>query len=465
MDEEQEKKTLNETAETPEVTEPEPKAEAESVSEPKTESESKAEPESESKPESKSELTKHDAKKVEKEKHDKKQAELDRAFKSKESTAKPECCKKHNNANIAIFLSIIAIICSTVSIIYAYRNPSGNSIISFGADGNSANFTEGSVADIANKVSPSVVSITTETRQQSYYGQTTSTAAGTGFIISSDGYVLTNKHVVEDANQVSVVLDDGTIYKDVKVIGTDPLNDAAIIKINNAKDLPAVTLGDSKTINVGQSVIAIGNALGQYQNTVTQGIISGTGRSIVAGDSSGSAYESLNDMIQTDAAINQGNSGGPLVNAAGQVVGINTAVTSSTTGTGFGFAIPISSVKGIVKSVLETGELKRAYIGVYYTSLTPQNASDYKLSRTSGAYIHATKGDAVVKDSAAAKAGLQDGDIIIAVNGTEIGKNGSLGSLLGEYTVGDTITLSVLKGGSGEVQKVNVTLEEYKTSK
>ena len=153
--------------------------------------------------------------------------------------------------------------------------------------------------------------------------------------------------VVDGANTISVVLDDGTTFTNVKLIGSDPLNDVAFLKIDNANNLPTVTLGDSKTLTAGQQVIAIGNALGQYQNTITAGVISGTGRSLIATDSTGSSAESLTDMIQTDAAINGGNSGGPLVNAAGEVIGINTA--TSTNADGIGFAIPITSGQGMLK--------------------------------------------------------------------------------------------------------------------
>ena len=157
-----------------------------------------------------------------------------------------------------------------------------------GADGNSANFTEGSIADIAEKVSKSVVSIVTSTKTTNFFGQSyDAAAAGTGIIVTSDGYVLTNKHVINGANKVTVVLDDGTTYEDVKVVTTDPMNDVAFLKIDGVSDLTPAKLGDSKTISVGQQVIAIGNALGEYQNTVTAGIISGTGRSVTASDGSG----------------------------------------------------------------------------------------------------------------------------------------------------------------------------------
>lgn len=370
--------------------------------------------------------------------------------------------KKHVNSPVALFLAIVAVLLSGASLYFSLTK-NGLQPLSFitGKDSNSANFTSGSIAEIANNVSPSVVSITTETRTQSFYGQpSTSTAAGTGFLVTADGYVLTNKHVVEGAEKVAVIMDNGTTYENVKVVGTDPLNDAAILKIDNVADMPYLKLGDSKTITVGQEVIAVGNALGLYQNTVTSGIISGTGRSLVASDSTGSAYEALSDMIQTDAAINQGNSGGPLVNAAGEVVGINTAVSSANN---IGFAIPISSVKGIIKSVTETGSFKRAYLGVYYTNLNAETAKSNNLDVTSGAYVHNSNGSAVVSGSAADKAGLKDGDIIIAVNGTKIGSAGSLSSLLGEYTVGDTVQLTVLR--DGKENQVKVTLQEYQEQK
>ena len=389
-----------------------------------------------------------------------KEAEIIKEEPIKENKKCKKCCKK--KCPLALILAFLALACSATSLYLTLADRYNAQPLSFssGTDSNSANFTSGSISDVASRVSPSVVSITTETRTQSYYGQSTSSAAGTGFIITADGYVVTNKHVVEDASEVAVILDDGTTYKDVKIIGTDPLNDVAILKIHGVSDLKPIELADSKTITVGQEVIAIGNALGQYQNTVTSGIISGTGRSLVASDSSGSAYESLSDMIQTDAAINQGNSGGPLVNAAGKVIGINTAVSSANN---IGFAIPISSVKGIIKSVTETGEFKRAYLGVYYTNLTPESAKAYNLSVTAGAYVKSTSGSAVIKGSAAEKAGLKEGDVITAVNGTKIGASGSLSSLLGEYTVGDTIRLTYIRDGAEKT--VDVTLQEYEEPK
>ena len=328
-----------------------------------------------------------------------------------------------------------------------------------GNDGNSANFTEGSIADIADKVSKSVVSIVTSTKTTNYFGMDYSgTAAGTGIIATSDGYVITNKHVINGANKVTVILDDGTSYENVEVVAVDPLNDIAFLKIKDVSDLNAATLGDSKTIHIGQQVIAIGNALGEYQNSVTAGIISGTGRDVTASDSSGQNAETLSDMIQTDAAINSGNSGGPLVNAAGEVIGVNTA--TSATAENMGFAIPISSVKGMLKQLTETGSAKRTYLGVYATAITPEVAKSNNLPVTSGAYLYSPSSyTSIVKGSPADKAGLKDKDIVTAVNGTKVGAAGSLSNLIGEYKPGDTVQLTVLREGNETA--INVTLEGY----
>ena len=340
--------------------------------------------------------------------------------------------------------------------IYRTRT-TGTFVQEFSKDANSANFTEGSIADVASRVAPSVVSIVTEVKTKSYnlfYGATESTgaAAGTGIIVSNDGYVLTNKHVIDGATKIYVVLDDGTVHKDVQLVGTDPFDDVAFLKISGVDNLPAATLGDSKTITIGEQVIAIGNALGQYQNTVTSGIISGTGRSLTATDSNYQNAETLSDMIQTDAAINSGNSGGPLVNAAGEVIGINTAVSS---GNNIGFAIPISSVKGMLKTILETGEAKCAYAGVSYQNIDATTALEQDLASTYGAYVAE-----VLKNSPAEKAGLKKGDIILAVNNIKIGASTSFGTLLGERSVGDVVSLVVLR--DGQTITIDLTLAEYK---
>lgn len=317
--------------------------------------------------------------------------------------------------------------------------------------------TEAGISGVVEKVAPSVVSIVTETQAASLRGITTQAGAGTGMIVSADGYILTNKHVIEGADAVTVVLTDGTTYDKVRLVGTDPLNDLAFLKVEGVTDLPAVELGDSSSLRVGQSVVAIGNSLGQYQNTVTSGIVSGVGRPVSA--QSGDTVETLNDLIQTDAAINPGNSGGPLLNLQGQVIGINTAVAQDAQGVGF--AIPISAAKGMIKGVLAKGKVERAYIGVNYVTITPEVARQYDLSVKSGAYVIGSEANrpAVVAGSPADRAGIKEKDVITKVNGVTVGKSGDVASLVGEYAPGDTIELSILRGGAA--QTVRVTLVAY----
>lgn len=320
------------------------------------------------------------------------------------------------------------------------------------------------IADVAQKVGPSVVSILTEqksTVDSLYFGQQTRTsqAAGTGVIIDSSGLVLTNKHVVPSTTStVTVVTSDGSRYEGAEIIGRDPLNDIAIIRVKNPKNFQPATLGDSEKVRTGQKVIAIGNALGQFQNTVTSGIISGIGRPIEAGDQSSGASEQLTNLFQTDAAINAGNSGGPLLNFNGEVIGINTAVAADAQN--IGFSIPINEAKGVVQSVKTTGKLSRPYIGVRYTMLTPDIAKELGVSVQEGAYI-STDAGSVVTDSPAQQAGLQAGDIITKVNKVELSQRTSLASVVSRFVVGDTVELTVVR--DGKEQKISLKLAEAPT--
>ena len=383
---------------------------------------------------------------------------------TKLDTKEPRPVKSANKNTAALVLSIVAVVLGGGGLALGWLGYQQSSTpityLGNGTDGNSANFVEGSIADVADKVSKSVVSIVTSTKTTNFFGQSSSaSAAGTGIIVSEDGYILTNKHVVSGASKVAVIADDGTTYEDVEVVAADPLNDIAFLKIKDVSGLSAATLGNSKTISVGQQVIAIGNALGEYQNTVTSGIISGTNRSVTAAsDESGYDTETLSDMIQTDAAINSGNSGGPLVNAAGEVIGINTA--TSTSAENMGFAIPISSVKGMLEQLKSTGKAERTYLGVYSVEITAEVAKAYNLPVSEGVYIYSTSSySAVVADSPAAKAGLKDKDIITKINDTTVGVSGSLANLIGEYKPGDTVQLTVIRDGK-EIA-VNITLEGY----
>jgi len=316
-------------------------------------------------------------------------------------------------------------------------------------DGNNMSLEPNTVENVVEQVGRSVVSIQTETRTQGMFGGSAMTgSSGTGMIVTSDGYILTNKHVVAGATRIRVVLESGDVFE-AEFVGEDPLNDVAFIRINTGFDLPAVEFGNSRTLRVGQPVIAIGNALGQYQNTVTMGVISGLSRSIIASDGIGQS-ERLTDMIQTDAAINSGNSGGPLVNAAGQVIGINTAV--STNANGLGFAIPIGMVQGMLRTLLDTGRTERAFLGVFFQEITPELAADEGLPVRRGAWITSPEGgSAIVSGSPADRAGLREGDIIVKVGGEEVGLTGSLSALLAEYPVGRTVELEVLRDGNTTV--------------
>lgn len=342
-------------------------------------------------------------------------------------------------------------------------NISPLAVLSPQEDGNNVvTASEESIASVAKQVSPSVVSILSTSKQLSFFNQTfDQEAAGTGMIVSKDGYILTNKHVVDGADSVTVVLPNGKTYKDVEVKGVDPLNDIAFLKIKNVSNLPAVTIGDSKTVRIGQSVVAIGNALGQYQNTVTSGIISGTGRPVVAGSESGtSESESLNDLLQTDAAINSGNSGGPLLNLKGQVIGINTAIAADAQN--LGFSIPIGAAKGMLSHLIKTGEFARPYLGIQYISITPEVKEQYDLPVLQGDYVSSTSGPSVQVGGPAAKAGVKNKDIITAVNGVKIGNGASVATLISEYAPGSTVELTVLRDGKSISLKA--TLGTYQAS-
>ena len=457
--EESEATDTSEHSEASERSKNETEVEVETETDSETEDESETEDKSESETESKDELEAESKDEVENTDQNDSTDNV-KAEESTESKNEKKSQAKTGKNRFATFASLVAVALSGTALYYAYNRPttsifhSSNSV-----SNNAATFAEGSISEIANSVSKSVVSIITNTSTTgSFFTGQVSQAAGTGFILSSDGYIATNKHVVANATKIGVILDDGSTYEDVELIGTDPINDFAIVKIKDVKNLTPIKIGDSKTTNIGQRVVAIGNALGTYQNSVTSGIISGKGRSLTASDSSRTTYETLSDMIQTDAAINGGNSGGPLVNAAGEVIGINTAYASQ--GNNVGFAIPINSVKGIMAGVLKDGKFERAVLGVRYQTITPLIAKEKKLDVTAGAYVKGSNNaSAVIKGSAGDKAGIKDGDIITAVNGTKIGTAGSLGSLIGEYAVGDTVKLEVYR--DKKYVQLDVKLEAY----
>jgi len=315
------------------------------------------------------------------------------------------------------------------------------------------------VINSAEKVMPSVVSISTKSSITDYFGQSyEQEGGGTGFIITSDGMIATNKHVVSDENATyTVFTSDGKDYS-AKILATDPYNDLAILKIE-ADGLPTVELGDSNDTKIGQWVIAIGNALGEFNNTVTVGVISAKERQITA--SGGGQSEVLDGLFQTDAAINPGNSGGPLVNLAGQVIGINTAVAGEAQG--IGFAIPINSVKKAIDSIKKTGKIERPMLGVRYLPITKEIAKMNQLDVDYGVWIlpGQVRGEVgVLPGSPADKAGITENDILLEVDNQRIDENNSLSKILSQYNIGDEIRIKLLH--KGEEKIVKVKLSEFK---
>jgi len=332
--------------------------------------------------------------------------------------------------------------------------------------------TEESVTiDAVKKVGPSVVTVVGQAQAQQserifdfgpFSFQTpdsqpqTSQSIGSGFIISSDGFVVTNKHVVSDTSEkYQIVTSDDKKY-DMKNIYRDPLNDVAIIKIdpsqNAGKQLVPVEMGDSSKLQVGQFAIAIGTALGQFRNTVTTGVISGLGRGIQAGSLFEGYIEKLDNVIQTSTAINPGNSGGPLVNSSSQVIGINTAVAEN--GQNIGFALPINVVKDSLKSFNQTGQFNRPYLGVGYKTVT----RDLSLMNDipEGAYV-----ERVVSGSPADKAGVQQGDIITKIDDERVGEgNGELIAIIGRKKVNDTISMTIWRDGKTTDVKATLTASQ-----
>ncbi|MBI5466027.1 MAG: trypsin-like peptidase domain-containing protein [Candidatus Kerfeldbacteria bacterium] len=286
---------------------------------------------------------------------------------------------------------------------------------------------------------------------------------GTGFVIDqAKGLILTNRHVVEDTEADYTVLTNDGKRLDAKVVARDTVNDLALVQVQD-KSLPSLELGESDNVAIGQTVIAIGNALGEYRNTVTKGVISGIGRNVVAGDGQGSS-ESLEGVFQTDAAINPGNSGGPLINLAGQVIGINTAVNKE--GQLIGFAIPSNEAKRLVDSFAKYGRIVRPYLGIRYVIVTPELARANKLEVNYGALIIQGKNEgelAVVPGSPADKAGLVENDIILEINGQKIDQEHSLVKQLSRFSPGESVKLKIYH--KGKQQDVSIKLEEYKEQK
>ena len=316
-------------------------------------------------------------------------------------------------------------------------------------------YSDTSVA-VAQKVLPSIVGISIKYSVNSIFGSTEAEATGSGIIISEDGYIITNNHVVstessssyyaiEEATSMKVTLYNDTEEYDAEIIGTDEYTDLAVIKIDATNlDLTPATLGDSDQVKVGEFAMAIGCPLG-LEVTVTSGIVSAVDRTVESDD--GSEYT----CIQTDAAINSGNSGGALVNSNGEVIGINTLKLSGTGVEGMGFAIPINSTTDVIEQLIEYQTVKRPYMGISGIAVDDETAEKYDLP--SGVYVYT-----IEKNSPAEKAGLQKGDVITKIGDTEVKTVGELTKAKNKYNIGDTVKLNVYR--DGEEIEINITLEE-----
>jgi serine protease Do len=283
---------------------------------------------------------------------------------------------------------------------------------------------------------------------------------GSGFLINSDGHIITNKHVVIDEEADYTVLMNDESRHEATVLARDPINDIAILKIEKQdnKDFPYLEMGDSDTIKAGQSVIAIGNALAEFRNTVSTGVISGLSRSIVAGGA-GFGSEELTGVIQTDASINPGNSGGPLLNLAGQVIGVNTAIAQGAQN--IGFALPINDIKAVYESVKENGRIIRPWLGVRYLPIDEDIAKENNLDVDYGVLI--VRGEqrtdlAVIPGSPADKANLRENDIILEIDGEKLDNDNPLNKVIANHQVGDKIKLKILS--QGDEKEIEVVLEE-----
>lgn len=276
-------------------------------------------------------------------------------------------------------------------------------------------------------------------------------SAGSGFIISNDGYIVTNSHVVQDAQaQYSVIFIDGKKFP-VRVVGVDKLTDIALLKIE-ANGLATVKFGNSDSLETGQSVFAIGNSLGKYQNSVTRGVVSGLGRDVSIG-SVNDPRPRFQNLIQTDASINPGNSGGPLVNLSGEVIGMNTLIDPS--GRGLGFAIPVNSIKQSVEQIRSTGKTTRPYLGVNFVTINPTVKALKGLPVDNGALVVA-----VVVGSSAFNAGIVAGDIILQISSEVITAQNEMDKIIAKYQAGNQVMLKIIRGGQN--LDFPVILGEYK---
>jgi len=323
---------------------------------------------------------------------------------------------------------------------------------------------ENRIISVVKASNPSVVSIIISKKMAipgviPFQSTTQEVGGGTGFLVSPDGLIVTNKHVVDDPTATYVVyMFDGKKYP-AKVAAKDPTQDVAILKISDGNDLPYLSFGDSNQLELGQTVVAIGNVFDQFKNSVSVGVVSGLSRSIVAGDYFGNT-ESLDNVIQTDAAINPGNSGGPLLDTSNRVVGVNVAIARGSENVGF--ALPSNIVKNAVTSVIRTGKILRPYLGVRYISVNEIIKDQFNLPYDYGALVTsdpASNLPSVTPGSPAARAGIVDGDVVLEVDGKKLTSDTTLAGVFQIKNVGDVISLKVWH--AGKTRDIKIKLAKF----
>lgn len=405
---------------------------------------------------------------------------------SYEENANPEIHKQNPFANA---LLLIIVVSSLFGAIFGYMAGSiGSGPINFSkktqleeskVKRDNILSEDSAVIDVVEKTTPAVVSIVISKNVPTlrnfglpfgfdFFGdgsgsgqdQKQQVGGGSGFFVSNDGMIITNKHVVDDsAAEYTVITNDGKEYA-AKVLARDPVHDIAVIKVEG-NDFPVMPLGDSDSVKIGQTVVAIGNSLGEFSNTVSRGIISGLGRNVTAGSELGGQAERLSNIIQTDAAINPGNSGGPLIDIHGDVVGVNVAMAQGAQN--IGFALPINQVKRTIEQVKQTGKITAPFLGVRYQpiDITIQKANnlpfDYGVIVKQGTSLADL---AVIPGSPADRAGIVENDIILEVDGVKIDKKNQLSDIIAKHSVGDTLKLKVWH--RGDTKDVSVILQERK---
>jgi len=334
----------------------------------------------------------------------------------------------------------------TAQVVQARNNTSQETLVINTTD------IETTITQAVQKIGPAVVTVSgTIPSHMTQFGQTgTQTVSGSGVFISDQGYILTNNHVIDGVEDVTIILSDGS-QENATIVGSDKYSDIAVLKTGGK--VPAVaSLGNSDVLNPGETVIAIGSPLGDFKNTVTAGVVSATGRSI----DTGQGY-TIDGLIQTDAAINQGNSGGPLVNLDGQVIAINTLIVrnsgSGTVAEGLGFAIPVNTAQAVAEQIIQKGYISHPYMGINFQPITPDIAKAYNLPAQWGAYV-----TSVSANSPASQSGLRQGDIITSIGGTALDEHNSFLNALFTHAPGDQVIVEFLRNGRS--QQVQMTLGE-----